>query len=423
MRSFLNKISFAIWRIIHELPISLVHRWQSYFLKKIAKTAYFGTAFYRELYKKNGVDLSKVLTVHDIKILPIVNKQMIREAGATAVINSFYRGPYEWHQTSGSTGEPFSFPFIVNENKDYFYFNRYRPLIWRGLRLRNIKNRMKIAQIRINPHPTLQYLFIPVSDVRDNIAFVVKRLYDYSPDILESMTSVLLELANHIEIYEKKENIRFRYIISYGEELTNIQREYLERVLGGCVYSNYGLEEAGIIGMDCEIHDGYHIYEESHIVEVVDDYGRLVKNGDSGRIVVTYLFSKAMPFIRYDTGDMGQFIVEPCPCGLLARRIRAEGRRGGFINIGSRKYNFTEFGGVLRYFNESILKYQIAKTSENTIELRIMPAKNFTSNDSDVIRHQFREKFGLEPEIKLVENILFVKSGKSEVFIDETNSK
>lgn len=423
MQSFSEKTRFAIWSLVNELPISLIYCWQSYFFRKIAKTAYFGTMFYNRLYKKNAVDLFKILTVRDIRTLPVVNKQMIREAGMTAVINSFYRGPYEWHQTSGSTGEPFSFPFIVNENKDYFYFNRYRPLIWRGLRLRDIKNKMKIAQIRINPYPIPRYLFIPVSDVRDNIIFVVRRLYDYSPDILESMASVLLELAHYIEIYWRKERPPFRYIISYGEELTNTQREYLERVLGGCVYSNYGLEEVGIIGMDCEIHDGYHIYEESHIVEVADDYGRLVKNGDRGRIVVTYLFSKAMPFIRYDTGDMGQFIVEPCPCGLLARRIRVEGRRGGFINIGSRKYNFTEFGGVLRYFNESILKYQIAKTSENTIELRIMPAKNFTSNDSDVIRHQFREKFGLEPEIKLVENILFVKSGKSEVFIDETNSK
>ena len=44
---------------------------------------------------------------------------------------------------------------------------------------------------------------------------------------------------------------------------------------------------------------------ETLFVEILDENNRVVPNGTSGRIVITSLFNKAHPFIRYDIGDIG----------------------------------------------------------------------------------------------------------------------
>jgi phenylacetate-CoA ligase len=40
-------------------------------------------------------------------------------------------------------------------------------------------------------------------------------------------------------------------------------------------------------------------------VEILDDENNVLPYGQEGRIVVTSLFNKAHPFIRYDIGDIG----------------------------------------------------------------------------------------------------------------------
>lgn len=92
----------------------------------------------------------------------------------------------------------------------------------------------------------------------------------------------------------------------------------------GCeVFEHYGMTEMGLgCAVSCEIHEGYHVREADLLIEIIDPQsGEPVPDGVWGEVVFTTLTRKAMPFIRYRTGDISRWIVEPCPCGSQLKRL------------------------------------------------------------------------------------------------------
>jgi phenylacetate-coenzyme A ligase PaaK-like adenylate-forming protein len=103
----------------------------------------------------------------------------------------------------------------------------------------------------------------------------------------------------------------------------------IQRAWGCRVYQHYGMTEMGYGGgVECDAHDGYHLREADLLVEIVDPAtGRAHPDGVSGEVVVTTLTRRAMPLIRYRTGDMARFLPEYCPCGSTLRRLgKVQGR-------------------------------------------------------------------------------------------------
>lgn len=89
------------------------------------------------------------------------------------------------------------------------------------------------------------------------------------------------------------------------------------------VYQHYGLTETGYGGaVECAALSGYHPREADLLFEIVDPVtGVSVPKGDMGEVVITTLTRRAMPLVRYRTGDTARFIAEPCPCGTVLSRL------------------------------------------------------------------------------------------------------
>ena len=49
----------------------------------------------------------------------------------------------------------------------------------------------------------------------------------------------------------------------------------------------------------------WQVNSETLYVEVLDEQNNVLPYGEKGRLVITSLFNKALPFIRYDIGDFG----------------------------------------------------------------------------------------------------------------------
>jgi phenylacetate-coenzyme A ligase PaaK-like adenylate-forming protein len=81
-------------------------------------------------------------------------------------------------------------------------------------------------------------------------------------------------------------------------------------------------------GVECDAHDGYHLREADLFMEIVDPTtGRVLPDGVSGEVVVTTLTRRAMPLIRYRTGDQARLLPDYCPCGSTLRRLgKVQGR-------------------------------------------------------------------------------------------------
>ena len=86
--------------------------------------------------------------------------------------------------------------------------------------------------------------------------------------------------------------------------------------LGDVLFDGYATIETGFCGMECTQHRGIRLLEDLTIFEVVDDDRRPVPPGTEGRrLLVTNLFNKTIPLIRYELSDMVTVSDVACPCG------------------------------------------------------------------------------------------------------------
>ena len=111
-------------------------------------------------------------------------------------------------------------------------------------------------------------------------------------------------------------------IMLSGEVLEAETRELIAQAFGCTVINLYGASESGRLATTCPEHDGLHLHEEISFVEVVDEHGRALPAGQTGRILTTSFYNFAMPLIRYALGDFGAISEAPCPCGRSSRTLK-----------------------------------------------------------------------------------------------------
>ena len=90
---------------------------------------------------------------------------------------------------------------------------------------------------------------------------------------------------------------------------------------GASIYSTYGVTELANSFCECKSGRGGHLHEEQLHVEILDDAGRPVPDGEPGEIVATTFGVEAMPLVRYRTGDCAALFREPCGCGRNTPRL------------------------------------------------------------------------------------------------------
>ena len=126
-------------------------------------------------------------------------------------------------------------------------------------------------------------------------------------DYINGYTSVIVQFAKFL----KEKNIVLKTIcpalkacIVTSEMLFNEDKILLENQLGIPVINEYGAAELGLIAFQ-NTKNEWILNNEDLFVEILDDNNNPLPNGETGRIVITALYNKAHPFIRYDIGDIG----------------------------------------------------------------------------------------------------------------------
>ncbi len=148
--------------------------------------------------------------------------------------------------------------------------------------------------------------------------------------------SFLLNIIKRAEEmgFNFRKDFALRLAVVGGEKLPVSMRNSLEQDYGITLRENYGTSDLGPVGFDCSAHNGIHLLDEMHLVEVVDPgTGEQLGPGEVGEVVVTP-FNENYPLIRYSTGDLSSYTDEPCVCGNKAPRlIEILGRVGDSAKI------------------------------------------------------------------------------------------
>src|SRR5690606_37942786 len=85
---------------------------------------------------------------------------------------------------------------------------------------------------------------------------------------------------------------------------------------------------------ECEYQCGSHQHTNLIAVEIIDEDGKQVKEGEVGEVCITNLFVEAMPLWRYKTGDMARMYYDPCKCGRFSPRISGiAGRKKQMLKV------------------------------------------------------------------------------------------
>lgn len=245
----------------------------------------------------------------DFHNFPVMNKTLLNENYGKIQVHSFDdRKTHKMH-TSGSTGIPFT--VIQNAEKrerhiaDLKYFGA----------LAGYRDHDPLCYLRAKPTAS------PADQERDNIwqldicNLSAQNLSDYFQIMVEKKCTALMAypstLAAAVNYWSNHfENVTsIRTVISTSETLTEDIRAKLRKFFGPDVniYARYSNTEQGILGQETGIPGIYLLNWASYYFEILKmDRDEPAEDNELGRVIVTDLYNRAFPLIRYDTGDVAK---------------------------------------------------------------------------------------------------------------------
>jgi phenylacetate-CoA ligase len=126
-------------------------------------------------------------------------------------------------------------------------------------------------------------------------------------EFINGYTSSIVRFAKHLKAQNKilkDECNSLKLCITTSEMLFENDRKLLEKQLGVPIVNEYGASELDVIAFENHNNE-WLVNRKTLFVEVVDESGKALPFGKEGEIVITSLYNKAHPFIRYKIGDRG----------------------------------------------------------------------------------------------------------------------
>ena len=329
-------------------------------------------------------------TLDDFKKIPIIDKHIIRR-NKDRFINKNLLNVAIKCNTGGSSGTPLDFYLEkgVSRSKEKAHFDWYWGLY-------GYKKKSKILMVRGNPlknNRLYEYqsidnkLAISCYNINENnITEVIAQINRYKPKFIHAYPSALNILTKYIQGNENRLNINIKAVFLGSEGLAESDRLFFEKMYDAYIVSWYGHSERLIHGGNCPYSDEYHFYPFYGHIELVDEHGNEITTpGIIGRIIATGLDNKVMPFIRYDTEDLGVLSEKKeCKCGFKGLTLkRIEGRKQDFVILSDGTRVSTTafvFGQHLDAFNK-IIEIQIIQNEIGVIRILIVKTKYYNETD------------------------------------------
>jgi phenylacetate-CoA ligase len=178
----------------------------------------------------------------------------------------------------------------------------------------------------------------------------------------------------------------------------------------------YGLTElcGPGVSIECEQHNGLHIWEDHFIVETIDpDTGETLADGEEGELVFTTLTKKGLPMLRYRTRDISNISTEQCACGRThSRMLRVHGRSDDMLIIRGVNVFPSQVEFAVMCFSELATQYLIVVDRPGALDTFIVKvelsekAANNPELDKNVLRTEIQKRIhivtGITADVEIV---------------------
>ena len=207
---------------------------------------------------------------------------------------------------------------------------------------------------------------------------------------------------------EAGRELPFRRALVTGAPLPPSLRARLQDEFGVDVYQSYGTADIGTIGYECEAKDGWHVSIEIVVEVLVPGEDRPAAEGEVGQVVVTSP-NEVYPLVRFGTGDLSAWNLEPCWCGRTSPRLVGFlGRVGEGVKVRGMFVHPRELAAALGP-DASVGRYQAVVTEgvagHDVLTVRIEAAKGCTLDAEAVDRltARIREAVKVRAGVEVVE--------------------
>lgn len=368
--------------------------------------------YYKNLFKKEKIDISKIKTLEDLSIIPLTKKEdlQINNKDFVCVDKSKI---VDFITTSGTLSTPTTFA-LTDRDLSRLAYNEAISFTCAGGKQGDIYQLMTTLDKRFMAGLAyflgIRMLNAGVIRVGNGIPELqwdtIQRI---SPNTIICVPSFILRIiqyANEHNIDYRKSSIK--KAICIGENLR--ESDFSLNLLGKNIkdkwdielYSTYASTEMSTTFCECGAGKGGHHHPELIICELLDENDNIVSEGEYGELTITTLGVEGMPLIRFKTGDICRFHYEPCSCGRTTMRISP---------IIGRKNQMIKFKGTTLYpasifdvlDNVSYIENYLVEVFSNEIGMDdvkvIVGCENHNEEIEKDLKNRFRAKIRVAPKI------------------------
>lgn len=395
-------------------PTELEQR-QLRLLQKHLRYLQQASPYYRELLQQADFDPEQFGSLQDLQRLPLTGKdQLATRNGDFLAVEP--RQVVDICQTSGTTGEPVT---IWQTEADLQRLANNEQLAFLAAGIKATDRVLVGAALDRVFMAGLAYFLglrqLGATVIRAGsgqpvlVAELIKR---QRPNVLVGVPSLLLAVARQLQGSGlQPAALGVEKLICIGEPVRNqdltlsalgaaLQQHWQAQVLG-----TYASTELATAFADCTAGCGGHLLPELVVIELVDELGHCVADGEAGELVITPLGIEGTPLLRYRTGDIARLHREPCACGrttprlgpILGRRAQMLKVRGTTLFPGAVSSALQELEAVRGHYLEVYQDYDLSD------RLRVVVGCVPGALSAEQVATQIAAKTRVKPEVVLAE--------------------
>ena len=287
--------------------------------------------FYRRIFNEQAIDINNIRHLEDLRLLPFTTKKDLQLYNDDFLCVSQEK-VIDYITTSGTSGDPVTFA-MTDRDLNRLAYNEKLSFVCAGVKPKDIVQLMTTIDKRFMAG--LAY-FLGLRELGAGIIRVGNGIPELQWDTVERIKpntimcvpSFILRLIKYAEENNiDYRNSSIRKVVCIGESLRD--QDFSLNLLGQRIkekwdvelYSTYASTEMATTFAECEYGCGGHHHPELIIVELLDDNGCQVAEGEQGEVTVTTLGVEGMPLLRFKTGDICSYDTAPCACGLTTMRL------------------------------------------------------------------------------------------------------
>ena len=398
--------------------------WRLQRLGDILEFAWNEVPFYREFWGDHGVSFSRPKDLSDLERYPVLTKQLFRENSSRIRPAKVDAIRHMTKSTGGSTSVPVGYLLDLEQWSMMEAFHLWgwaqagyevgdpvgviaggslvpKRMAWKS-RLRSFaQRRLFLYGVAMDQEMARDYH---------------GRLTRYGAQFLYGYPSVMYLFAKNL--HDLGLTLPgLKAVVTTAEMLLPQYRKGIEEWLGCPVFNDYGSNDGGTESYECRLHQGFHYNDLQSILET-DHSGA---SGAEGALLITNLWNRSTPFIRYENGDIAKLSNQRCACGAAFPLIASvQGRTTDIISFSNGR-SLSGPALTLIFGKMAIDGWQIVQTGGMAMEVRLCGTGELVRQYGDeittILRHHLSE--GVQLSIKQVATLTLTQGGKLKPVINE----